>query len=876
MNTDILDKFTTHLRNALAKAYTLAVELSSSGIHPEHLMLALLMQKGSVGGEMLRQSNLSAEELRRMLHAVNQFSPKEAVETPRLSAESKRVIEKAVLTANTHRHKYVGTEHLLSGVLEIDSPVVDAILTDQEIDTIALREQVATTLKSTTKFPEITETFEGGKVPKEKDEAAQSLEQALAPATMETTGGKTPALDFFAVDLTDPKAQENIDPVIGRDDEIGRLIQVLCRRTKNNPVLLGEPGVGKTAIIEGLAKRIAEGDVPEILAEKRIMSLDLGLIIAGTIYRGEFEGRLKQITDEAKADPDIILFIDELHNIMGAGATNGSMDAANLLKPALARGTLRCIGATTIAEFKKHIESDGALERRFQQITVDEPSIEDAIGIMKGIRKNYETFHDVKITDDALEASVTLSDRYITDRRLPDKAIDLLDEAASRVRVAQSGEASKKRTTRLEAELEKLRDKKLDAVHGENFIEALELKHEEERLTEELKKATSGKQKTGSGKKKKGTNKITRKEIAAVVAQATGIALDDLVMEEKARLLNLEDRLQKHIVGQDDAVTAVAEMVRRAKAGIADPNRPLASFIFLGPSGVGKTELAKVLAEEVFKDPNAMVRIDMSEFAEGFNMSKLVGAPAGYVGYREETKLTDMVKRRPHSLVLFDEIEKAHPDVHNLLLQILEDGHITDATGRKINFKNAIIVMTSNVGAEALKTAGIGFTSDKKGAEVEHSSEAISGALENAFRPEFLNRIDKTVFFRPLSKEDLKEIVTLQLDELSTRLSEDHDIKLKTGNGTVDLIAEKSWNPLFGARAVRRQIQELIEAPLAKALLGDEYRKKSTVTVTAADGELKLTSAAQRARSKAAPLSAKAKGDKKPAKTKAYAGKAKK
>ncbi len=864
MNTDILDKFTGHLKDTLAKSYSLAAELSSSGIHPEHLMLALLMQRGSVGGEMLRQSNLSAEELRRMLHAVNQFSPKEPVETPRLSAESKRVIEKAVLTANTHKHKYVGTEHLLSGILEIDSPVVDAILTDQEVDTIALREQVATTLKSTTKFPEITETFEAGKVPREKTEAAEALEQALAPMAADPSGQKTPALDFFAVDLTDPKVQEKIDPVIGRDEEIGRLVQVLCRRTKNNPVLLGEPGVGKTAIIEGLAKRIVEGNVPEVLADKRIMSLDLGLIIAGTIYRGEFEGRLKQITDEAKADPNIILFIDELHNIMGAGSTNGSMDAANLLKPALARGTLRCIGATTIAEYKKHIESDGALERRFQPVAVEEPSVADAIAIMKGIRDNFEKFHDVKISDDALEAAVTLSDRYITDRRLPDKAIDLLDEAASRVRVSRSGEAGKKQTARLEAELEKLRAKKSDAVHGENFIEALELKRKEDEVTEEIRKCSS--ESKAKSKKKPGSGRITRKEIAAVVAQATGIALDELVVEEKARLLNLEDKLKERIVGQDDAVAAVAEMVRRAKAGIADPNRPLASFMFLGPSGVGKTELAKVLAEEVFKDPNAMVRIDMSEFAEGFNMSKLVGAPAGYVGYREETKLTDLVKRRPHSLVLFDEIEKAHPDVHNLLLQLLEDGHITDATGRKINFKNAIVVMTSNVGAEALKTSGIGFSSDADSSAAEHSSDAITGALENAFRPEFLNRIDKTVYFRPLSEGDLKAIVTLQIAELGRRLTDDHGIALKVGDGTVELIAKKSWNPLFGARTVRRQIQELIEGPLAKSLLADEYRKGSVITVTAA-GDGIVLSGTQKKRAKATA---------KPAKTKAYAAKGRK
>jgi ATP-dependent Clp protease ATP-binding subunit ClpC len=829
MHTDILDKFTAHLKSVLAKAFSLAVELSSPGIHPEHLLLALLTQRGSMGGELLRQANLSAEALRQMLIAVNQFTPpeKEDKQSPRLSAESKRAIEKAVLTANKHDHHYVGTEHLLAGVLEIGSPVVNAILTDQEVDASWLQKQINSTLESTSKFPEITETFESGQAPGRLNTNAE--ERPLPLTEVNLSSQKTPALDFFSTDLTDPKLQENIDPVIGRDREIERLIQILCRRNKNNPVLLGEPGVGKTAIVEGLAKKIVQGEVPEVLADKRILSLDLGLMIAGTIYRGEFEGRIKQIVDEVKTNPNVIVFIDEMHNIMGAGSTNGSMDAANLLKPALARGHMRCIGATTLAEYKKHIEADGALERRFQPITVDQPSPEAAIEILRGLREKYERHHNVNIDDSAITAAVTLSERYLTDRNLPDKAIDLIDEAAARTRVANSGDTEQKLAARLESELEKIQAQKQGAVRGENFIEALRLKGEEEELKRELGKAkTDNKKKT-----RRQRPNINEKNIAEIISQATGIPLCNLVAEEKARLIDLEKHLAERVHGQAEAVKAVAEMVRRAKAGMAHPKRPLASFMFLGPSGVGKTELAKVLGEEIFRDNDAVIRIDMSEFSEGFNISKLVGAPAGYVGYREETKLTDLVKRKPHSLVLFDEIEKAHPDVHNLLLQILEDGHITDATGRKINFKNTIIVMTSNVGASELQAAHIGFSADghETGPDINQINTTVSNELEKMFRPEFLNRIDKIVVFRSLDKKDLESIARLHFAELADRLFTQHGITLTAEDSVIKLLAEKSWNPLYGARTIRRQLQELIESPLAKSLLAGTYHPGDKVRI---------------------------------------------
>jgi len=827
---DILDKFTSHLKNVLAKSYSLAVEMNSPGINPEHLLLSLLHQKGSIGGELLHKANISAEEVRRLLRLADELALEQGAAAgagedniPKLSPDAKRAIEKAVLTANTHEHKYVGTEHLLSGLLQIDSPAIDAILTEQDINPSGLREQVTAVLKSTSKFPEITETFEIGKAPAAKGKAAAE-ESRPEPKKNRPARTKTPALDFFSIELTDPKLQETIDPVIARDKEIERMIQILCRRTKNNPVLLGEPGVGKTAIIEGLAKKILAGDVPDILTGKRILSLDLGLMLAGTIYRGEFEGRIKQIIDEVKNNPDIILFIDELHNITGAGSTSGSLDAANILKPALARGDLRCIGATTLAEFKKSIESDGALERRFQPIIVDPPSPEDTKRILQGLRANYENYHGVTITDEAIDAAVTLSDRYMTDRFLPDKAIDLIDEAAACVRVAKSGESGTKKLQALEEEIAKVTRKKQKAVTEENFIEALELKAKEK----DLQKLAGQAKSLAKGKVKPIIGQIGRRDIAEVISRVTGVPLTNLLKEEKDRLLDLESVLRRRIVGQDEAVSAVAELVRRAKAGIADPKRPLASFLFLGPSGVGKTEMAKVLAETVFHDPEALVRIDMSEFAEGFNISKLIGAPAGYVGYKERTKLTDIIKRKPHSVVLFDEIEKAHDEVHNLLLQALEDGHITDATGRKINFKNSIIVMTSNVGAASLLTPDIGFGSHKEGEvtkeQVEENRERLIKELEKSFRPEFLNRIDRVTVFRPLSKTDLEAIVGLQLLDLTGRVQRDYGVSLTVGPKTASFLAGKSWNPLYGARGVRRQIQDLVENPLARELLAETFR----------------------------------------------------
>lgn len=839
MPKDILDKFTTHLKSVLAKSYSLAVETGSPTINPEHLLLALLMQKGSVGGETLRKVNMSAEEVRRVLHVARRDIDEDGGgdedriedDMARLTAESKRAIEKAVLTANVHEHKYVGTEHLLAGLLQIDSPTISALLTDQVVDIIELKEQVETILKSTSKFPEITETFEIGKAPKGMEEDEEEEEPVRKPQKGRVA--KTPALDFFSVDLTDPEIQKKIDPVIGRDKEVERLIQILSRRTKNNPVLLGEPGVGKTAIIEGLAKQMLHGDVPDVLKDKRIVSLDIGLMLAGTIYRGEFEGRIKQVMDEVGGNPDIILFIDELHNIMGTGSTTGSLDAANILKPALARGELRCIGATTLAEYKKDIEGDGALERRFQPIIIDPPSQEATKKILKGLKDRYEDYHGVKITDEAIDAAVTFSERYITDRHLPDKALDLLDEAAACVKVANTRDDASRQAAAMNEELGSVQTDKEKAVENEDFVRALKLKTKEKKLEQAFRDL----ERSSKEKAVEPLGEIGRMEIAEVVSRATGIPASDLMATEKARLLKLEERLKECVIGQDEAIKEVSELVRRAKAGISNPTRPLASMLFLGPSGVGKTELAKTLAATVFHDPKALVRIDMSEFSEGFNMSKLVGAPAGYVGYKESTKLTDIIKRKPYSLVLFDEIEKAHDDVHNLLLQILEDGHITDATGRKIDFKNAMIVMTSNVGAKhGIEGSSIGFTADAAGdlseEDIAEARNAILKDLEDSFRPEFLNRIDKTVVFRPLSRRSITAIVNKQIRELTDRLKADCGIVLSITPKAAELIAETSWDPKYGARGVRRQVQDLVENPLAKELIADRFKSGDMISIS--------------------------------------------
>ncbi len=833
MDRKILNKFSTNLKNALRQANIIAAELGHGVVNPEHLLFGLSMQRGSIASEILSKAGLTNEKIRRVIVEHNQIVlPAEHVDQARiakkLSDDAKRAIEKAALTAHQNKHKYIGTEHLLHALLQLKTETLNALWHMYMINTGDLVSNLGTVMKSTSRFPDLTQLFE----------------QAKEFEKVETTRNrsKAPALDFFTTDLTNAKMQKSIDPVIGREKEIERLIHILSRRTKNNPALIGDPGVGKTAIVEGLAKKIVEGQVPDVLLNKKILNLDLGLVVAGTIYRGEFEGRFKQILDEIKSDPNIILFIDELHTIIGTGSAAGSMDAANILKPALAKGEIRCIGATTMDEYRKHIESDAALERRFQPIIVEEATRDETRQVLHGIKENYEKYHHVEISDEAIDAAVDLSARYIQDKQLPDKAIDLIDEAASKLKVKHSSDGAVREIRSTEEQLSKVRKKKHLAVNKEKFQEALAIKGEENTLLERL--ATLRERQSSESKKILAT--VTHKDVAEIISRMTGIPLQDLVTTERERLINLEKLMGEKIIGQDDALQTIADFIRRSRVGLTNPNRPLGSFIFLGPSGVGKTETAKVIARLVFEDEKALIRIDMSEFAESFNISKLIGAPAGYVGYKEGAKLTDAVRRKPYSVVLLDEIEKAHPEVFNILLQVLEDGHLTDAVGKKVNFKNTIIIMTSNVGGENLRRgAEIGFdaktANDAKAAlkKFDGIREQVMKDLEQRFRPEFLNRIDQIIVFKPLTLPTVERIVTNELKELAGRMKE-KALDLQWSPSVVKHIAEISFSPEQGARAVRKKIQEFVETPLAQALLKGRYSPQSTVTLKLKNKKIEL------------------------------------
>lgn len=838
LQPDVVNKFTQHLRNALNYAADLTLELKNRYVNPEHLLFGLAETKGGVAFEILRRNGVKLDSLRDLISVRNEpvLKPGQTLSYTDLkfSLPAKRALEKAVLFAANFGHKYVGTEHLFSALIEIGDPTLEQILKENKVNLKEAKMQLAKVLKGTSKFPDLTGFFDQQTPPMEDGVAAP-----IAPGRPREKGS---ALELFATDLTAEAQTKNIDPVIGRQEEIDRVIHILSRRTKNNPVLVGDPGVGKTAIVEGLAKKMAAGDVPEVLVGKKILALDLGLVVAGTMYRGEFESRLKQIIEEISADPNIILFIDELHTLVGAGSASGSMDAANLLKPALAKGKIRTIGATTLEEYKKHIESDAALERRFQPVMVDEPSAEETVQILKGIRQNYERYHHVSITDDAVEAAVILSTRYIQDRFLPDKAIDLIDEAASKLKVSKGGSPSLKNIRELEEQISKLDEDKQKAVQAEQYEEALKFNTESKALKAKLEKIQLRDSK-GLGIS---LGSIGKREIAEVVSRMTGVPLHDLVSEERHRLLNLEEVLKQRVVGQDEAITNVAEFVRRSRVGLGHPNRPIASFLFLGPSGVGKTETAKEIARTVFEDEAALIRIDMSEFQESFNISKLIGAPAGYVGYKEGAKLTDAVKRKPYAVVLFDEIEKAHPDVFNLLLQVLDEGHLTDAVGKKVNFKNTIIILTSNVGIHQFnQVQSIGFTTESADSakKVEEKfnelKEHVLGNLRQQFRPEFLNRIDKIVVYRPLTQPAVEKIVELHIAELQQRLTK-QKVKIKLSAKARARIAELGFSPEYGARAVQRVIQEQIENPLAGLLLRGQLKSGQTVAIGCHDHDLHL------------------------------------
>ncbi|MBI4092855.1 MAG: ATP-dependent Clp protease ATP-binding subunit [Candidatus Kerfeldbacteria bacterium] len=831
MQPDILNKFTTHLKNTLQHAAGLALELGNRYINPEHLLFGLAEAKGGIAFEILSRAGFHVARLKTSIRERNDSvsSSPLSISDLRFSLPAKRALEKAVLIANHYEHKYVGTEHLLWGILEINDATVEKFIAEHNVNPKETKQHLQLILRSTSKFPDISGFFDGNVRDGEGTSTTKERQ-------------KTAALDYFATDLTNVAQQKKIDPVIGREREIERLVHILARRTKNNPVLIGDPGVGKTAIVEGLAKKIVKGEVPDALLNKRILTLDLALVVAGTIYRGEFESRLKQIIDEMKSDPNTILFIDELHTIVGAGSASGSMDAANILKPALAKGHVRVIGATTLDEYKKHIEGDAALERRFQPIMVAEPTTEKTLTILKGIKVNYEKYHRVTITDEALEAAVELSERYIQDKFLPDKAIDLVDEAASKTKVESPGTSSMRKIRLLEEELNSLRQKKKNAVSREEFQAALGLQTQERLIETKLGKAREREAKFLPPN----VGTIGKEDIAEVVARITGIPVYDLVRVERERLLHLEDQMKQAIIGQDEAIHAIADSIRRSRAGLSNPNRPIGSFIFIGPSGVGKTETAKELARRIFGDEKSLIRIDMSEFGESFNVSKLIGAPAGYVGYRESNKFSDAVKHRPYSVVLFDEIEKAHPDVFNILLQILDDGHLTDATGKRVNFKNTIIIMTSNIGLQNFnKVAAIGFDAETKAEEqkiAEQYNEVRARQLqelERGFRPEFLNRIDKVITFRPLMIRSVEKIVELQFNQIVER-AKSQEVKLELSAAARKLIAQQGFSPDQGARAVRRVLQDTVESPLAERLLIGSVKTGSVVRVAVRNSKIIL------------------------------------
>jgi len=839
---DIINKFTTHLKNALTQALSFAIENGTTEIQPEHLLIAIGYQRGCVGAEILEKLNIQTEQLRDLIQKNGVQNDNNGIDTtnpmfggPKLSNDAKKAIEKAVLTANVYEHKYIGTEHLLSGISQIESAKVEHFLTEHKINSRELRRQISVVLRGTSRFPEIADNLDlpATDTPVVEDELLSQFDESLMSAAIEEKS-KTPALDFFARDLTTKECQKNIDPVIGRANEIQRMMEILCRRTKNNPILIGEPGVGKTAIVEGLAKKILKGDVPDILANKKIFALDLAMVVAGTMYRGEFEARLKQVIDEVKNDPEIIIFVDEVHNIIGAGSSTGSMDAANILKPALARGDIHCIGATTSAEFKKHIEPDAALERRFQPVQINEPSSIKTLEILRGIKNNYEKFHQIKITDQALESAVSLSTRYIQDKYHPDKAIDLIDEAAAAKRIKRHKNKSSTKIQKIENQLTELLNKKHKAIVDEKFLDAIDLKKQEQTLKTEYQKLIS----TQENKSFLGTIDVA--DIAAVVSRTKKIPLKNLLKEERLRLLNLEKQLASYVLGQKETIKKVSNFIRRAKTGISDPARPLASFLFLGPSGVGKTELAKVLSHTLFEEDDSIIRLDMSEFAESFTASKLIGSPAGYVGYRDSTKLSDKVKQRPYSVVLFDEVEKAHKDITNLLLQILEEGEISDATGRKINFKNTIIILTSNIGIERFTSGNIGFY-DNDASKRKIIEANIMKDLEEHFQPELLNRLDEICIFNPLEKKVVNAITKLQLEGLQERLL-NQSIICELDKSVIRHVSQKSYNPKYGAREIRRVIQENIESKIAEHILKSGKSSDSRLVISVKNKQVNIES----------------------------------
>jgi ATP-dependent Clp protease ATP-binding subunit ClpC len=799
------ERFTDRARKVMQLANQEAQRFNHEYVGTEHVLLGLIKEGSGVAANVLRNLDVDLRKIRNEVEKIVQPGPEMVTmgklpQTPR----AKKVIEYAIEEARNLNHNYVGTEHLLLGLLREQEGVAAQVLMNLNLKLEEVREEVLNLL----------------------GHGMDAGGESERGATSKGNKSKTPALDSFGRDLTDLARQGKLDPVIGRHNEIERVIQVLSRRTKNNPVLLGEAGVGKTAIVEGLAQMIVDGNVPELLRDRRIVVLDLAMMVAGTKYRGQFEERIKAVMNEVRRAKNTILFIDELHTLVGAGGAEGAIDASNVLKPALARGEVQCIGATTLDEYRKYIEKDGALERRFQTIVVEPPSKAEALEILRGLRDRYEAHHRVQITDDALEASVELSDRYITGRCLPDKAIDVVDEAGARVRLKAMTRPPDLKE--LDEQIERLNQDKEEAVANQDFERAASLRDQADKLKK--KKETITREWRERSKEIDGT--VDEEVIAEVVSKMTGIPLTRLETEETARLLKMEEEIQKRVISQSEAIRRISEAVRRSRAGLKDPKRPIGSFIFAGPTGVGKTLLAKALAEFMFGDSDALIQIDMSEYMEKHNVSRLIGAPPGYVGYEEGGQLTEKIRRRPYAVVLLDEIEKAHPDVYNTLLQIMEEGRLTDSFGRNVDFKNTIIIMTTNAGAEVTSSSTI-FGFDRGRDEVasyEQMKERLKIAIEKYFRPEFLNRLDDVIVFHALNKEDLKKIVDIELFKIRGRMS-DRGLELVLSDEAKDFLISKGYNPDYGARPLRRAIENLIENPLSEEILRNSFQGKDLVNV---------------------------------------------
>ena len=808
----ILDNLSTHLKNTIASAISLATSCRSEHVTPLFMLASLMQEQGSVGAEILTKLGIEEKTITQKLQAQkprDEFAQTGDTTTallPELNDEARKILEKAMVLAYEHGHKYIGTEHLLYGLMHVPDATVSAILKKHKVTKKRVLDHVNIVLTSTNRFPEMEDVMSvvddlQGMADHDHDHTHDHGDILPAkPKTKKTRKKQQSALELFATQLTDPKVQQHIDPVIGREKEIDRLMNVLARRSKNNPVLIGEPGVGKTAIVEGLAKRIVEGDVPDAIRHKKIYALDMALLISGTIYRGEFEARLKQLIDDIAAMPHVILFIDELHNIIGAGSNQGTMDAANILKPALARGQLRCIGATTLDEYSKYIASDPALERRFQSIDVAEPSPEEAIKILSGIKKHYEGYHSVDITPEAITTAVQLSTQYIHDNHLPDKAIDLLDEAAASVRMKQPMSAHQKKILTLTEKREALREQKEQAILDEEFDEAMRLKDTEQKVDKQL--ATLVKKKITTA-----TVPVTRKDVAAVLSKRLHIGANELLMDEWQRLDAVGTRIRTSLFGQDHIVAQVTKGLNRT-ALRHNHAPPKAAFLFVGPSGVGKTMLAKHLSETLYHDPKALIRFDMSEFSEGHSISKILGSPAGYVGHKERNRFTEQMKKRPHSVLLFDEIDKAHPDVIRLLLQILDEGAITDSAGKKLSFQHSIIVLTSNIGAQHYKSSGIGFGQ----AVSEHTlrNDRILADLKETFDTTILGRLTDVCYFNELSAGAIQSLIKQSIQTLNTSLKKQHNLNIVLPKRTLEKLAKKAYNKDTGARHAHAVIEDIV------------------------------------------------------------------